>query len=131
MGSAGGKRWQKDGRGGAPAAIGAAGAGAPLAGFRALTAFTAETVRLALGQVPPRARRRVTGGGRLNPVIMREIEARTGVPTGPVEAAGWNGDALEAEAFAWMAVRSAAGKEISWPETTGVPAAMTGGKRAA
>ncbi|MEY2883400.1 MAG: hypothetical protein RL490_1124, partial [Pseudomonadota bacterium] len=72
----------------------------------------------------------VTGGGRHNPVLMREIAARTGVPTESVEAVGWNGDALEAEAFAWLAVRSAAGKPISWPETTGVPAAMTGGRRA-
>jgi anhydro-N-acetylmuramic acid kinase len=102
----------------------------PADGAATLTAFTAETVRLALGHVPPLARLMVTGGGRLNPVIMREIEARTGVPTGPVEAAGWNGDALEAEAFAWLAVRSVAGKHISWPETTGVPRAMTGGRRA-
>jgi len=47
------------------------------------------------------------------------------------EAVGWDGDTLEAEAFAWLAVRSAAGKPISWPETTGVPAAMTGGRLAA
>ncbi len=100
-------------------------------GAAALTAFTAETVRLALGHVPPLARLLVTGGGRHNPVLMREIASRTGVPTAPVEAAGWNGDALEAEAFAWLAVRSAAGKAISWPETTGVPVAMTGGRRAA
>jgi anhydro-N-acetylmuramic acid kinase len=37
---------------------------------------------------------------------------------------------LEAEAFAWLAVRTAAGKAISWPETTGVPGAMTGGRLA-
>ena len=55
----------------------------PADGAATLTAFTAETVRLALGHVPPLARLMVTGGGRLNPVLMREIEARTGVPTGP------------------------------------------------
>jgi len=99
-------------------------------GAATLTAFTAETIRLALGHVPPLARLLVTGGGRHNPALMREIEARTGVPTEPVEAVDWNGDALEAEAFAWLAVRSAAGKAISWPETTGVPIAMTGGRRA-
>jgi anhydro-N-acetylmuramic acid kinase len=60
---------------------------------------------------------------------MREIEARTGVTTQSVEAVGWNGDALETEAFARLAVRSVAGKPISWPETTGVPVAMTGGRR--
>jgi anhydro-N-acetylmuramic acid kinase len=98
-------------------------------GAATLTAFTAETVRLALGHIPPLARLLVTGGGRHNPTLMREIEARTGVPTQSVEAVGWNGDALEAEAFAWLAVRSVAGKPISWPETTGVPVAMTGGRR--
>jgi anhydro-N-acetylmuramic acid kinase len=102
----------------------------PADGAATLTAFTAETVRLALGHVPPLARLLVTGGGRLNPVLMREIESRTGVATGPVEDAGWNGDALEAEAFAWMAVRSVAGQHISWPETTGAPAPMVGGRRA-
>ena len=102
-------------------------------GAATLTAFTAETVRLALGHIPPQvpklARLLVTGGGRHNPTLMREIEARTGVSTHSVEAVNWNGDALEAEAFAWLAVRSMAGKPISWPETTGVPEAMTGGRR--
>ena len=98
-------------------------------GAATLTAFTAETVRLALGHIPPLARLLVTGGGRHNPVLMHEIETRTGVPTQKVEAVGWNGDALEAEAFAWLAVRSVTGKPISWPETTGVPVAMTGGRR--
>ena len=100
-------------------------------GAATLTAFTAETIRLALGHVPRLDRLLVTGGGRLNPTLMKMIAERTCVATMSVEAVGWNGDALEAEAFAWMAVRSAAGKEISWPETTGVPAAMTGGRRAA
>ncbi len=99
-------------------------------GAATLTAFTAETVRLALGHVPRLERLLVTGGGRHNATLMAMIAARTGVPTEPVEAVGWDGDALEAEAFAWLAVRSAAGKAISWPETTGVPVAMTGGRRA-
>lgn len=102
----------------------------PSDGAATLTAFTAETVRLALGHVPPLARLLVTGGGRHNPVLMAMIERHTGVPTAPVEAVGWNGDALEAEAFAWLAVRSHRGLPLSWPETTGVPAPQTGGRRA-
>ena len=102
-------------------------------GAATLTAFTAETVRLALGHVPAfgghsGGQLLVTGGGRHNPVLMAEIARRCAVPTQPVEAVGWNGDALEAEAFAWLAVRVLDGKPISWPETTGVPAAMTGGR---
>jgi anhydro-N-acetylmuramic acid kinase len=40
---------------------------------------------------------------------------------------GWNGDALEAEGFAYMAVRTLKGLAISFPGTTGVPVAMAGG----
>jgi anhydro-N-acetylmuramic acid kinase len=97
-------------------------------GAATLTAFTAETVRLALGHVPPIGRLLVTGGGRLNPVLMAELARRCGVPCDPVEAVGWNGDALEAEAFAWLGVRVLDGKALSWPETTGVPSAMPGGR---
>lgn len=111
--------------------IGAVRTLSPADGAATLTAFTAETVRLALGHVPPLERLLVTGGGRHNPVLMAMIEARTGVPTVPVEAVGWDGDALEAEAFGWLAVRAERGLPLSWPETTGVPAAITGGRRAA
>ncbi len=96
-------------------------------GAATLTAFTAETVRLALGHVPPLARLLVTGGGRHNPTLMAMLAERTGQSCDPVEAVGWNGDALEAEAFGWLAVRSVNGAPLSWPETTGVPAAVTGG----
>jgi anhydro-N-acetylmuramic acid kinase len=110
--------------------IGACRGLSPGDGAATLTAFTADTVRLALGHVPPLARLLVTGGGRLNPVLMAEIARRCGVPAEPVEAVGWNGDALEAEAFAWLAVRVLDGKPLSWPETTGVPVPMPGGRLA-
>ena len=45
----------------------------------------------------------------------------------PVDGLGWDGDALEAQGFAYMAVRSMLGLPISFPGTTGVPAPMTGG----
>lgn len=96
-------------------------------GAATLTAFTAETVRLALGHVPPLARLLVTGGGRHNATLMAMLTDRCGVPAEPVEAVGWDGDALEAEAFGWLAVRVVKGWETSWPETTGVPAAVCGG----
>ena len=50
-------------------------------------------------------------------------------PEEPVEVVGWNGDALEAQAFAFLAVRSLAGKPLTYPQTTGVSAALTGGRR--
>ncbi len=97
-------------------------------GAATLTAFTAATVAQALQHVATRpARLLVTGGGRHNATLMAMLAARTGVPVVPVEAVGWNGDALEAEAFAYLAVRVLAGMPTSWPETTGVPAATVGG----
>jgi anhydro-N-acetylmuramic acid kinase len=98
-------------------------------GAATLTAFTAETVALSLRNVPVALNRLlVTGGGRRNPVLMRMIADHTGLPTHPVESEGWHGDALEAQAFAWLAVRHLRGLPLSWPETTGVPAPQTGGQ---
>ena len=47
----------------------------------------------------------------------------------PVEKVGWDGDMLEAQAFAFLAVRSLKGLPISLPMTTGVPKPLTGGVR--
>ncbi len=97
-------------------------------GAATLTAFTAATVDLALNHVPERpSRLLVTGGGRHNPTLMTMLAERTGVTVDPVEMVNWHGDELEAQAFAWMAVRVLAGKPTSWPETTGVPEATSGG----
>ncbi len=76
----------------------------------------------------PPVRWLVTGGGRHNPVMMAELAARFDAPVEPVEAAGWRGDTIEAEAFAFMAIRSRAGLPISFPGTTGVAQPMTGGR---
>ena len=46
----------------------------------------------------------------------------------PVEAVGWDGDALEAQAFAWLAVRSLRGLPLSLPTTTGAPHPVCGGR---
>jgi anhydro-N-acetylmuramic acid kinase len=50
------------------------------------------------------------------------------VPARPVEVVGWDGDALEAQAFAYLAIRSLRGLPLSLPTTTGVPRPMQGGK---
>jgi anhydro-N-acetylmuramic acid kinase len=70
----------------------------------------------------------VCGGGRKNPVIMEGLQRTLQVPVDPVESVGWRGDFLEAEAFAFLAVRSMKGMPLSTPTTTGVPEPMTGGK---
>lgn len=100
-------------------------------GAATLAAFTAESVRLSLRRLPvPLARLFVTGGGRHNPILMAMLRQRTGCEVAPVEALGWNGDSLEAEAFGWLAVRHLHGLPLSWPKTTGVPRPTSGGRLA-
>jgi len=98
-------------------------------GAATLAAFTVESVARALDHAPrPPLRWLVTGGGRLNRTFMRRLADRLGVPVEPVEAVGWDGDALEAQCFAWLAVRSVRGLPLSLPTTTGVPRPMPGGE---
>ena len=93
-----------------------------------LTACTAAGVAAAMAHCPaPPARLLVTGGGRLNATLMGMIGAAVDCPVAPVEAAGLDGDMLEAQAFAFLAVRVARGWPTSSPATTGVPVAVGGG----
>ena len=97
-------------------------------GAATLVAFTAEAARRALAHLPaPPLRWLVTGGGRHNPAIMAALAARLGAPCDPVESVGWQGDALEAQAFGFLAVRSRRGLPLSLPRTTGVPRPTSGG----
>ena len=75
----------------------------------------------------PVSRLLVTGGGRHNPVIMDMLAAGAGCAVDPVEAVGLDGDMLEAQAFAYLAVRVARGLPTSCPSTTGVRANIGGG----
>lgn len=94
-----------------------------------LVAFTAEAVVRAFEQSgEPPGSLIVCGGGRHNPQIMRVLGERAPVPVRAAEAVGWRGDAIEAEAFAYLAARTALGLPISFPGTTGVAAPMTGGR---
>jgi anhydro-N-acetylmuramic acid kinase len=94
-----------------------------------LVAFTAEAVFKAFGQTgeTPSALI-VCGGGRHNPAIMQTLAKRAPVPVKSAEAHGWRGDSIEAEAFAYLAARTAKGLPISFPGTTGVKTPMTGGR---
>jgi anhydro-N-acetylmuramic acid kinase len=98
----------------------------PADGAATLVAFIAAAV--AAGPLPAKPLRwLVTGGGRHNPAIMTALCARLGVPVDPVEALGWNGDALEAQCFGFLAARIHAGLPLSFPGTTGVPRPIIGG----
>lgn len=96
-------------------------------GAASLTALTAEAVALASPHFPfPVHRWLVAGGGRHNPAIMQALAAHLG-KVEPVESVGWEGDALEAQAFAFLAVRSLLRLPLGLPTTTGVSKAVTGG----
>lgn len=98
-------------------------------GAATLTAFTAASIARAMQHMPIAPRSVfVCGGGRHNPALMRAIAEELRQEVEPVEVLGWRGDSLEAEAFAFLAVRSLYGLPLSLPTTTGVAAPMHGGK---
>ncbi|MEJ7935664.1 anhydro-N-acetylmuramic acid kinase [Sphingobium sp. AN558] len=99
-------------------------------GAATLTAFTAAAVARGLNHLHDRPSCiYVAGGGRHNRTLMAMLADRTGTDVRPVDELGWDGDALEAQGFAYMAVRSLKGMPISFPGTTGAPVPMTGGVR--
>ena len=90
---------------------------------------SAAAVAQALTHCPsPPERVFVTGGGRHNATLMGALSARLPCPVVPVEDLGFNGDMLEAEAFAFLAARVVAGLPTTAPGTTGVPVATGGGQ---
>ena len=95
-----------------------------------LTAFTVETVRLGAAWINQPTALIVAGGGRHNPALMARLREALPFRVLSSEDAGWRGDSVEAEAWAYLAARSAKGLPISFPGTTGVGVAMTGGKTA-
>jgi len=93
-----------------------------------LTAFTVAAVKRAVAHFPaPATRWLVTGGGRHNPTMMDALRVALNEAVDPVERVGWDGDALEAQAFAYLAVRSLLDLPLSMPGTTGVARPMPGG----
>ena len=101
-------------------------------GAATLTAFTTGAVGKALDLLPSRPDRLIVcGGGRHNPAIMAMLKTRANVEAVPAEAVGWRGDAIEAECFAFLAVRVLRDLPISFPTTTGAPHPLTGGMLAA
>jgi anhydro-N-acetylmuramic acid kinase len=93
-----------------------------------LTAAAAMSVAHSITHCPaPPSRVLVTGGGRRNPTLMAMLAAGLDCPVVPVEDVGLNGDMLEAQAFAYLAVRVARGLPTSCGSTTGVKAGVSGG----
>ena len=98
-------------------------------GAATLAAFTAAAVARAAEHLPAAPQRwLVAGGGRHNAALMSALRARLGAPVQAVDELGWNGDALEAHAFGFLAARSLRGLPLSLPRTTGVAAPTSGGR---
>ncbi len=97
-------------------------------GAATLAAFTAQTIANSLIHMPKIPKKWIiSGGGRLNSAIMRELRLRIGPTVTSAEDAGFNGNDIEAQAFGFMAVRSLRGLPLTFPRTTGVPTPTQGG----
>lgn len=106
---------------------------APDDALATLAAITAGGVAMGLGRLPRTPTRiLVCGGGVHNPLLMRELSrACMGLDVVSAATAGWRPDSLEAECFAWLAVRRLQGLPASLPSTTGCRQATVGGLIAA
>jgi anhydro-N-acetylmuramic acid kinase len=98
-------------------------------GAATLTQGTARAIGLAARHFPaPAVRWVICGGGARNPTLLRAIAGETGGRIVTAAELGWDGDALEAQAFAFLAVRSLRGLPLTFPGTTGVGRPLSGGK---
>ncbi len=96
-----------------------------------LTAFTARSLASIARQLPGEPRAWVIcGGGARNPTLLRHLQAATNRPVMSADELGWSGEAMEAEAFAYLAARHLLNLPISFPGTTGVAMPLTGGRLA-
>jgi anhydro-N-acetylmuramic acid kinase len=97
-------------------------------GAATLTSFIVEAVVAAQSHFPsPPEVWYVCGGGRHNKTLMRRLRRHLPTLVDPVEVLGWRGDALEAEAFAYLAARSLRNLPLSLPSTTGCQMPVSGG----
>jgi anhydro-N-acetylmuramic acid kinase len=99
----------------------------PADGASTLASFTVAAIAAASFPEPPK-RWLVSGGGRYNAALMQGLRRSLTAPVAPVEAVGWNGDALEAQCFGFLAARVTAGLPLSYPNTTGVSSPTKGGR---
>lgn len=101
----------------------------PADGAATLTAFTAAAIARIVPLLPKKPERWiVAGGGARNPIMLEALRERVAPATvEPADALGWSIDAMEAQAFGYLAARGLKGLPLSYPATTGVPVPMTGG----
>ena len=94
-----------------------------------LTSFTVRSILKSLEHLPKNPKAiYVAGGGVHNKAIMKWLNEELSCPIVPAKDIGLNSDALEAQGFAYLAVRSLKGLHLTLPSTTGVSEPLTGGK---
>jgi anhydro-N-acetylmuramic acid kinase len=101
----------------------------PVDGAATLTALTAAAIARVVPLLPKTPRSWiVAGGGARNLTMLRMLRERLAPATVEAgDALGWSTDAIEAQAFGFLAARGLKGLPLSYPATTGVPIPMTGG----
>jgi anhydro-N-acetylmuramic acid kinase len=98
-------------------------------GAATLLYFTALAAAAAVSQLPAAPRSwHVCGGGRHNGALMRLLGETLRAKVAPIDELGFDGDATEAQAFGFLAVRAAEGLPLTFPLTTGVPEPLPGGR---
>lgn len=100
-------------------------------GARTLAAVSAEAILKSAEHMPEKPKLWIVcGGGRKNPHIVNDMRTgaeKAGAEVIVAEDAGLDGDATEAEAWAFLAVRSLRGLPLTFPTTTGCREAVSGG----
>jgi anhydro-N-acetylmuramic acid kinase len=97
-------------------------------GAATLCAFTAEAAARALQwSAATPTRWVVCGGGARNPALLTALRNRVNATVLTAEAMGWSSGMMEAQAFAYLAVRAYRGLSLTFPTTTGAPQPLTGG----
>ena len=98
-------------------------------GVATLTAFTVACLEKAQEHFPQKSSLwLVAGGGAHNPTLLKMMKERLNTLVQKAADKGWDGDALEAQAFGFLAVRSLKGLPLTFPGTTGVPTPLSGGR---
>jgi anhydro-N-acetylmuramic acid kinase len=93
-----------------------------------LCAFTASSAAASRQWLPQAPKQWVVcGGGARNPAILESLRRQTGTKVSTADELGWSAAMMEAQAFAYLAVRSLKGLPLTYPSTTGVPRSLTGG----
>tara|TARA_B100000700_G_scaffold316407_1_gene405911 strand:- start:758 stop:1828 length:1071 start_codon:yes stop_codon:yes gene_type:complete len=99
-------------------------------GAATITEYTAEILKesLQIYLVEKKENILISGGGRKNSFLVKTIQEKIKIPIKTVDDFGIDGDYVESQAFAYLAIRSYLKLPISFPETTGCKGPCTGGK---